>query len=124
MGSWARLLPSITCQKSKEKDITILELKQELAEEKNRLKDAIQKIEKLQNRNKRKKKQIVKDLQNFIQVDKIIEYLCGFILLSIKGKRNCSISGDIHLLLEEIPSKQKLEKIREEAIYPLTTVYF
>ena len=73
------------CQKSKEKDITILELKQELAEEKNRLKDAIQKIEKLQNRNKRKKKQIVKDLQNFIQVDKIIESLCGFILLSIKG---------------------------------------
>ena len=67
------------------KDITILELKQELAEEKNRLKDAIQKIEKLQNRNKRKKKQIVKDLQNFIQVDKIIESLCGFILLSIKG---------------------------------------
>ena len=85
MGSWARLLPSITCQKSKEKDITILELKQELAEEKNRLKDAIQKIEKLQNRNKRKKKQIVKDLQNFIQVDKIIESLCGFISLSIKG---------------------------------------
>ena len=65
MGSWARLLPSITCQKSKEKDITILELKQELAEEKNRLKDAIQKIEKLQNRNKRKKKTDSKRLAKF-----------------------------------------------------------
>ena len=55
MGRWARLLPSIMWQKYKEKDITILELKQELAEEKNRLKDAIKKIEKLQNPNKRKK---------------------------------------------------------------------
>ena len=54
-GSCARLLPSITCQKCKEKNTTILELKQELAEERNKLKDAMKKIEELQNANKKKK---------------------------------------------------------------------
>ena len=56
-GSCARLLPSMTCQKCKEKNTTILELKQELVEEKNKLKDAMKKIEELQNA-KKKKKQI------------------------------------------------------------------
>ena len=57
-GSCARLLPSMTCQKCKEKNTTILELKQELAEEKNKLKDAMKKIQELENANKKKKKQI------------------------------------------------------------------
>ena len=52
--SCARLLPSITCKECKEKNTTILELKQELAEEKNKLKDAIKKIEKLQNATREK----------------------------------------------------------------------
>ena len=51
-GSCARLLPSTTCQKCEEKDITILELKQELAEEKNKLEDTMKKIEKIKNTNK------------------------------------------------------------------------
>ena len=90
-GSCARLLPSITCQKCKEKNTTILELKQELAEERNKLKDAMKKIEELQNANK-KKKQIFYS-RSFTQVCKITEYLCGFIIESIKRQRNCSISG-------------------------------
>ena len=67
-GSCARLLPVVTCQKCKEKNSPIFELKQELAEEKNKLKDAMKKIEELQNAHKKKtdfpfkKSKIVKDL--------------------------------------------------------------
>ena len=67
-SSCARLLPSMTCQKCKENNTTIFELKQELAEEKIKLKDAMKKIEELQNANKKKtdfpfkKSKIVKDL--------------------------------------------------------------
>ena len=69
-GSCARLLPSITCQKCKEKNTTILELKQELAEEKNKLKDAMKKIEELQDANKRKNRfsiQEVKDSNRLVK---------------------------------------------------------
>ena len=59
----------MTCQKCKEKNTPIFELKQELAEEKNKLKDAMKKIEELQNAHKKKKtdfpfkkSKIVKDL--------------------------------------------------------------
>ena len=69
-GSCARLLPSITCQKCKEKNTTILELKQELSEEKNKLKDAMKKIEELQNASKRKNRfsiQEVKDSKKLVK---------------------------------------------------------
>ena len=36
-GSCARLLPLMACQKCKEKNTTLLELKEELAEERNKL---------------------------------------------------------------------------------------
>ena len=45
-----------------------------------------------------KESKIVKDLKKFTQVCKIMEYLCDFIIESIKRQRNCSISGEIHLL--------------------------
>ena len=63
-GSCARLLPLMTCQKCKEKNTTILELKQELSEEKNKLNNAMKKIEELENANKKKNRfsnQEVKD---------------------------------------------------------------
>ena len=85
-GSCARLLPSITCQKCKKKNTTILELKQEVVEDKNKLKDAMKKIEELQNANKRKNRfsiQEVKDSKRLAQVCKIMEYLCAFIIESI-----------------------------------------
>ena len=65
----ARLLPSMTCQKCKEKNTTLLELKQELAEERNKLKDAVKKIEELQNVNKKKKNRfsIQEVLHRFVQ---------------------------------------------------------
>ena len=53
-GSCARLLPSIICRKFEGKNITILELKQEVTVEKNKVKDAIKKIDELQNPSKRK----------------------------------------------------------------------
>ena len=72
-GSCARLLPSITCQKWNRKNTIIFELKQELAEKKNNLKDAVKKIEELQNENKRKNRfsiQEVKDSKRFVKFDK------------------------------------------------------
>ena len=53
-GSCARLLPSIICRKFEGKNITILELKQEVTVKKNKVKDAIKKIDELQNPSKRK----------------------------------------------------------------------
>ena len=88
----ARLLPSMTCQKCKEKNTTLLELKQELAEERNKLKDAMKKIEELQNVNKKKKTDFLFK-KFYTGLCKIMEYLCGFIIESIKRQRNCSISG-------------------------------
>ena len=79
-GSCARLLPSMTCQKCKEKNTTILELKQELVEEKNKLKDAMKKIEELQNANKKKNRfsiQKVKDSKRLTQV-KVLKVLHRF----------------------------------------------
>ena len=63
-SSCARLLPSITCLKCKEKNTNILELKQELAEEKNKLKDAMKKIEELQNANKRNNRFSIQEVKD------------------------------------------------------------
>ena len=63
-GSCARLLPSMTCQKCKEKNTTILELKQELAEEKNKLNDAMKKIEELENANKKKNRFSIQEVKD------------------------------------------------------------
>ena len=78
-GSCARLLPSMTCQKCKEKNNTILELKQELAEEKYKLKDAMKKIKELHNANKKNRFSIqeVKDSKRLTQV-KILKVLHRF----------------------------------------------
>ena len=78
-GSCARLLPSMTCQKCKEKNTTILELKQELAEEKYKLKDAMKKIKELHNANKKNRFSIqeVKDSKRLTQV-KILKFLHRF----------------------------------------------
>ena len=97
------------------KEYTILELKKELTEKKKNLK-AMKKIEELQNANKRKnrllfkKSNILKDLQNFTQVCTIMEYLCGFIIKSIKRQKNCSISGEIHLLPVRTTKQAKISK--------------
>ena len=69
-GSCARLLPSMTCQKCKEKNTTIFESKQELSEEKNKLKDTMKKIEELQIANKKKNRfsiQEVEDRQRLVK---------------------------------------------------------
>ena len=63
-GSCARLLPVVTCQKCKEKNSPIFELKQELAEEKNKLKDAMKKIEELQNAHKKKNRFSIQEVKN------------------------------------------------------------
>ena len=63
-------MASIRCQKCKEKNNTITDLKQELAEKKNKLKDAMKKIEELQNVDKRKNRspiQEVKDIKRLIK---------------------------------------------------------
>ena len=103
-GSCARLLPLMACQKCKAKNTTLLELKQELTEEKNKLRcnEKDRGTSKCQQEKKTgfpfKESKIVKDLKKFTQVCKIMEYLCDFIIESIKRQRNCSISGEIHLL--------------------------
>ena len=78
-GRFARLLPSMTFQKGKEKNTTILELKQELAEEKYKLKDAMKKIKELHNANKKNRFSIqeVKDSKRLTQV-KILKVLHRF----------------------------------------------
>ena len=57
-------MPLITCQKCKGKNTTILELKQELVKEKNKLKDAIKKIEELQNGSKRKNRFSIQEVKD------------------------------------------------------------
>ena len=74
-GSCARLLPSITCQKCKEKNTTILELKQELAEEKNKLKDAMEKIEELQNASKKKNRFSIQEVKDS---KRLVKFYTGF----------------------------------------------
>lgn len=81
-GSCIRLLLSITCQKCTEKNATILELKQEPAKEKNKLKTAMKKTDKLQNANKRKNRLSIQEIKcskilaTILQFSKIMEYLC------------------------------------------------
>ena len=112
--SCARLLPSITCQICKEKNTTILELKQELAEEKNKLKDAMKKIEELQDANKRKNRFSIQEVKDS---NRLVKFL--------KRQRNCNISGEIHLLLVRTIKQVKIRKNQGRIhLYPLKTAYF
>ena len=57
-------MASIRCQKCKEKNNTVIELKLELAEKKNKLKDAMKKIEELQNADKRKNRSPIQEVKD------------------------------------------------------------
>ena len=79
-GSCARLLPSTTCQKCKEKNTTILELKKELAEETNKLKDAMKKIEEVQNANKKKNRFSIQDVKDSKRLVKFYTGLQNYVV--------------------------------------------